>query len=396
MDRIIAAKIGQARNILREQGLAAWIVQFARETFDHPQPVQELLVGTTITWPAAFIVPVDGPATAIVGTGDVSVVQEVGAYPRVIGYVQDIVPVLRDVLAELDPDRIAVSYSMDDDGADNISHGMFLMLCEALAGTPYADRLTPADEVLVSLRARKLPAEIESIQGAVDATVELFTELQGWLRPGAQEDEIASRLQQALLMRGLNVAWDPRYDPIVSFGPGAVHGHGRPGPSRLEPGMLAHIDFGVKQDGYCSDLQRTYFLAGANDGSPPEDVQRAFTTLIASIDAGVRALRPGVTGWEVDAAARAVLVDSGYEDPEFAFGHQLGQSTHDGGCLLGPRWARYGTRPQLTVEESNVFTVEHALDTSRGMIGLEEDVVVTRDGAQYLTDPQRELIVIDS
>jgi Xaa-Pro aminopeptidase len=79
------------------------------------------------------------------------------------------------------------------------------------------------------------------------------------------------------------------------------------------------------------------------------------------------------------------------EEGGFALGHQLGQSTHDGGCLLGPRWPRYGNRPEMTVEEGNVFTLEYALPSPAGTIGLEEDVVVTENGAEYLGTPQTEL-----
>src|SRR6266536_6253808 len=98
-----------------------WIVQFARETFDHPQPVQSLAVGTTITWPAAFIVETGGRKTAMVGTGDVANVRDVGAFDDVVGYVKDIGPALLGLLESRDPRKIGLSYSVDDDAADNIS-----------------------------------------------------------------------------------------------------------------------------------------------------------------------------------------------------------------------------------------------------------------------------------
>jgi Xaa-Pro aminopeptidase len=85
------------------------------------------------------------------------------------------------------------------------------------------------------------------------------------------------------------------------------------------------------------------------------------------------------------------MTDAGYEEPEFAFGHQLGQFAHDGGCLLGPRWPRYHSRPLMEVEAGNVFTLEFAVPTPAGTIGLEEDVLVTRAGAEYLSPPQTEL-----
>ena len=90
----------------------------------------------------------------------------------------------------------------------------------------------------------------------------------------------------------------------------------------------------------------------------PDDVRRAWDALWASMDAGATMLRPGVAGWEVDAAARSTLVEAAYPEPMYALGHQLGRSAHDGGTTLAPRWDRYGSSPFGLVEEGNVFTLE--------------------------------------
>ena len=120
-------------------------------------------------------------------------------------------------------------------------------------------------------------------------------------------------------------------------------------------------------------------------------MQRAFDTVLGSVRAGMETMRIGIEGWRVDEAARRLIVDAGYEEPQFALGHQLGQTTHDGGALLGPRWPRYGDRPIGKLEAGNIFTVEYGLTTSAGPIGLEEDVVVTESGPEYLSHPQTEL-----
>ena len=79
----------------------------------------------------------------------------------------------------------------------------------------------------------------------------------------------------------------------------------------------------------------------------------------------------------------------------YALGHQLGRSAHDGGTVLGPRWDRYGNAPFGIVEVGNVFTLEFGAPVpGRGYIGLEEDVVVTADGIEWLSTPQRELWLV--
>ena len=125
-----------------------------------------------------------------------------------------------------------------------------------------------------------------------------------------------------------------------------------------------------------------------DETSAPDDVQRAWDALWASVDAGVAVLRPGAAGWEVDAAARESLVAAGYPEPMYALGHQLGRAAHDGGTVLAPRWDRYGAAPFGLVEKGNVFTLEYGTAVpGRGYIGLEEDVLVTADGVEWLSIP---------
>ncbi|NJM08935.1 aminopeptidase P family protein, partial [Candidatus Gracilibacteria bacterium] len=60
----------------------------------------------------------------------------------------------------------------------------------------------------------------------------------------------------------------------------------------------------------------------------------------------------------------------------------------------GPRWPRYGDAPLHTVEVGNVFTLELGVNTAAGYIGIEEDVVVTENGCEFLSNFQRELILV--
>jgi len=111
--------------------------------------------------------------------------------------------------------------------------------------------------------------------------------------------------------------------------------------------------------------------------------------------AGFDALRSGVEGWQVDQAARHALVNAGYPEYQFAFGHHLGRVAHDGSTVLGPRWERYGDSPYGQIEAGNVFAIELGVELpGHGYVGLEENVVITEDGAEWLSEPQTELWVI--
>jgi Xaa-Pro aminopeptidase len=127
----------------------------------------------------------------------------------------------------------------------------------------------------------------------------------------------------------------------------------------------------------------------------PPDVQDAFAAVYGALKAGEATLRPGVPGWQVDEAARAYVVAQGYDEYQHAFGHLLGRAAHDGATLLGPRWERYKGICELPVEAGNIFTLElHVTVPERGIMSLEEDVLVTDDGVEYLSEPQTALRTI--
>ena len=85
---------------------------------------------------------------------------------------------------------------------------------------------------------------------------------------------------------------------------------------------------------------------------------------------------------------------AGFPEYMYSTGHQMGRQCHDGGCLLGPTWERYGEAPNWLLEAGQVYTVEPGLALDGyGYIGLEEDVLITEDGCEFLSEPQTKLIV---
>jgi Xaa-Pro aminopeptidase len=215
------------------------------------------------------------------------------------------------------------------------------------------------------------------------------------IRVGLSERDLADFVRARFAELGVAPAWAAEGCPIVNSGPASDLGHSYPSSAiRVEPGHLVHVDLGVRLDGYCSDIQRMWYIRRPAEAGPPDDVPRAFEILVRAIDAGAAALRPGVQGFEVDGAARKVVVDAGYPEFKHGLGHGLGRAVHDGGTMLGPRWPCYGRNPERVVEAGNVFTLELGLPTSAGVVGLEEDVVVTASGCEFLSTRQRELWLV--
>jgi Xaa-Pro aminopeptidase len=391
---LVREKLDQTPAILEEHGVDLWLT-LVRETLLTRDPCLDLVAGTYCAWQSAFLLSRSGERVAIVGRFDAPSVEGIGAYPEVVAYDESIRPALRSTIERFDPRSIALNYSPSDPAADGLTHGLWLVLRDALEGTPYADRLVSSAPLVNALRGRKSPYEIERIREAVRTTEQVFAVVDDALRPAMKETEIAELMHAEVARRGLGYAWEAAHCPAVNAGPEKDVGHSPPGALETRRGELLHCDFGVEQDGYCSDLQRVWYLLDEGESEPPDDVGTAWRALWAALDAGADALRPGAVGHEVDAAARTSLVSAGFPEPMYALGHQLGRSAHDGGTLLGPRWDRYGDAPRGTVEEGNVYTLEFgAAVAGRGYIGLEEDVLVTSDGIEWLSTPQRDLWLV--
>jgi Xaa-Pro aminopeptidase len=386
-------KLEQAVGILQEQQVDCWL-SFARETSETPDPALKLILGHEVTWQSAFLVTREGQRVAIVGGPDGPALREHGLYDTVLTYDEGIAPVLRATLRQLDPRQIAINYSRGDVASDGLTYGMYLQLQEALRRTPYRQRLISAASIVGPLRSRKTAAELARMKRAINITVELFEKVTAFLQPGRSERDVADLLHGELRARGLGTSWEWDDCPIVNAGAASQAGHTRPTGLLMREGDLVHIDFGVAYDGYRSDMQRMWYLAGREEPEPPVSVREAFAACVGAIEVGRRSLKAGVAGWEVDAAARRHLVKAGYPEYKHALGHSVGTACHDGGPLIGPRWPRYGETPERAIEPNSVYTLELGTDTERGYIGLEDEVLVSTRGAQFISPAQRDLVVV--
>jgi Xaa-Pro aminopeptidase len=393
-NQLIQEKLAQAVDILNEFDVDVWLT-FVRETSMQPDPALELIAGLDVTWQSAFLVSRTGQHTAIVGYYDGANVEALGAY-KVVMYHQGIGKHLTAVLQQLNPQTIAINYSESDVAADGLSYGLYRTLLAYLDGS-YSERLISAEKIIAALRGRKSQTEIERMKQAIAITQKLFDEVEAFVKPGMSQRQIAAFVHQRIAEMGLDYAWPKPFNPIVTCGPNSAIGHAAPGDVVLQKGHMLHLDLGVKQDDYCSDLQRMWYVLDDGETEAPAEVQRAFLVVRDAIKAGERALQPGVPGWQVDEVAREFIVDNGYPEYMHGLGHLLGRSAHDGATILGPRWEKYAGICDMLVEVGNVFTLElHVVVPGRGIMSLEEDVLVTEDSVEYLSTPQEELRYIRS
>jgi Xaa-Pro aminopeptidase len=391
--KIVLEKVDQAVQILQEKDVDLWLT-FVRETSHVHDPSLSLIVSPVlqVTWHSAFLITQQGQRIAIVGRYDKDNVVQTGAYPEVIGYDESIRPALVETLNHLDPQCIAINYSEDDSAADGLTHGLWTQLFRLLDGTPYAARFIAAEDIIAALRGRKTKSEVERVRAAIHVTQEIFGQVTRFLRPGLRETDIRDYVYDRLADLELDTAWEMEFCPIVNAHPASAPGHAAPGENRTERGHTLQMDFGVAKDGFVSDLQRMWYFLDKGETKPPAEVQKAFDAVRGAILSAAEALKPGALGWEVDQAARSYLVKAGYPEYQHATGHHVGRTVHDGASLLGPRWERYGSTPDMEVEAGNIFTLELGTPVpNRGYVSLEEDVLVTPTGVEWLSMPQTEL-----
>jgi Xaa-Pro aminopeptidase len=390
---LAALKRAQAQSFLGPAGLDAWLLA-VRESSERPDPALRYFVDQDFTWNSYFLIT-PKRSYAIVATFDAPDLVAAGIFDEVRTYKEGPKATLLALLRECDPRRIGINVSKHDALADGLTAGLRDVLEETVSGTPYAARLESAERLVGRVRGVKLPEEQALIRRAVEETEEIFDAVSREIRVGMTAREIAARFHARVDRAAARTAWPRRHCPSVTVGASAPVGHVSPGEERITHGCIVHADFGIVRDGYCSDLQRLWYVAAKGSRTAPEAVRAAYASIVESIEAGARALTPGAAGWSVDEAARAKLLAKGYPEYAHALGHHLGRAVHDGGGVLGPRWERYGDEPYRTVEPGHVYTLEPSVHLpEHGLVSLEEDVAVGDGRTEFLSRFPRTLPVL--
>jgi len=387
-------KVKQAVGILNELNVDMWL-SFVRESEASYDPCLNLILGTNITWQSAFIITRCGKTIAIVGSLDYERVRLTDLYDDIRKYVGSFKEEFLRTLNELNPKKIAINTSKNDYMSDGLTHGMYELLMDFTGGTNFKQRFISSEEIVSALRGRKTATEIARIKASIHLTEDIYKQVSEFMKPGKTELEVADFILQKVADHDVKTAWEENSCPAVFTGPDTAGAHADPTERIIQEGHVLNIDFGVKKDEYCSDIQRTWYFLRDGETNAPDVVLHGFNTIIESVQMAKDAIRPGVSGWEIDKIARDYIVSKGYPEFPHGLGHQVGRSTHDGAGMLGPRWERYGNVPYLPIEIGQVYTIEPRLPIEGyGVATVEEMIVVTENGSEWLSHPQKEIYLI--
>jgi Xaa-Pro dipeptidase len=264
------------------------------------------------------------------------------------------------------------------------AEGLRMRLVEVQLLERYAPgcRLLMAEDVLTDLRMWKDRHELDLMRSAVAVTEEALRATIDQVGIGTTERDIASMLRIELLRAGGDAM---AFSPIVVAGPNAALPHATPSDRPIRAGETIVVDCGASSGGYAADITRTFVI-----GELDRELAHVYEVVRAANHAARTAVRPGIPAEEIDRTAREVIEDAGYGEYFIhRTGHGLGLETHEPPYIVAGN--RQPLRPGMT------FTVEPGVYLpGRGGVRIEDDVLVTEDGAETLTTFTRELVTLSN
>jgi Xaa-Pro aminopeptidase len=260
-------------------------------------------------------------------------------------------------------------------------HTYLLETLKTLSRETSPAELVPTDGLVEQCRVRKDAWEVAILRDAAARLSDVAKCILPKALAGRTESEVAADIEQELRRVGFE---RPAFDTIVAAGPNAARPHARPGQRRIERDELVILDFGGVLNGYCTDLSRT--IAAGRAGTRE---RRLVEQVIEAQAAAFAAVRPGGRPEDVDAAARETLTRHGVGDAfTHGTGHGLGLDVHEAPRVSPARPPH--AEPRLAA--GMVMTLEPgAYFPGWGGVRIEDDVLVTNDGAEWLTDVPRAL-----
>ncbi|SHO49860.1 M24 family metallopeptidase [Desulfopila aestuarii] len=236
-------------------------------------------------------------------------------------------------------------------------------------------------ELFADLRAVKDADEITRMRKAVQIAENALEATLPMVKIGVSEKEIAGELFIQLMRHGSD--GELPFSPIIAAGPNGANPHATPTERQLAAGDLLIVDWGAAYDGYAADLTRTFAI-----GEIDAKAREIHTVVQQANEAGRKAGRPGIACAEVDQAARQVIEDAGYgQFFTHRTGHGIGMECHENPYI-------HGQNNELLIE-GNAYTIEPGIYLAgENGVRIEDDVVVTADGAESLSTMSREIRVL--
>ncbi|MCD6461404.1 MAG: aminopeptidase P family protein [Thermoplasmata archaeon] len=241
-------------------------------------------------------------------------------------------------------------------------------------------RIVDVTEAVSHARAVKDSGEIERIKEACRIASRAAETVVEAVAEGVREHELAAELSYQMQKMG---ASGNSFDPISAFGPNSAEPHYLAGDRAAKKGDAILLDFGCNYKRYASDITRTMFL-----GKADREQREVYETVLHAQQIGIDAVEPGANGADVDRKVRDYIDSTPYKGKFIhSTGHSIGLSVHDGFAI--------NHKIDLPLREGMVFTVEPGIYLpGRFGVRIEDDILVTSNGAEVLTTAPKDLLEI--
>ena len=257
--------------------------------------------------------------------------------------------------------------------ADSISKSEFDRIETTLQGI----ELVSTSGLVEKLRAIKDKSEIAAIRKSIDVNQRAFNVIRAQLTPEQTERTVAHNLEHQMRSFGAKCC---AFDAIVGVGPRAALPHGRPSEKRIGEGPIVLIDWGAEVDLYLSDITRVLVT-----GKITARFAKIYNVVLKAQLAAIKKIRPGAKLKSIDSTARRIIENAGFGK---YFGHSLG---HSFGLEIHEK-PSLAPLAEGKLEPGMVVTVEPGIYIPDfAGVRIEDDVLVTPDGFEVLSDLPKEL-----
>lgn len=238
-------------------------------------------------------------------------------------------------------------------------------------------RLKAVTDGLIGQRSVKDRNEITAIRQAIAIQQKAYRRALKQVTAGMTEQQVVAVLEYE--MRNLG-ADGPSFATVVAAGANSSLPHAIPGPDKVKRGGIVLIDWGARYRGYCSDMTRVIAV-----GHMPAKIKAIYEVVLDAQEAGINAVKPGVSLSDVDAAARRVIERAGYgREFRHSLGHGVGLDIHEEPVL--------SKSVKGALVPGHVITIEPGVYVpGLGGVRIEDDVLVTARGRDVLTDLPKSL-----
>lgn len=288
--------------------------------------------------------------------------QEASLYD-VVCYKEGLAESLPDLLKSLDAEKLGFE-------SNRLSFSQYTSFDRGLKDRHMDVDLVPVENIVEHLRIVKSESEIEKTRDALVIAENAFSRFVQDIRPGMTEVSAAWAMEKGMRDTGADALSFPT---ICASGPNSALPHAIPSNRRLGIGEPVLFDWGVRLNGYCSDISRTVII-----GKPDEMFRDVFQVVNDAQQMAIDAIKAGVSSKAVDGIARNHIDKKGFKGK---FGHGLGHGTG----LSVHEQPRLSPLNETILEAGMIVTVEPGIYLPDwGGIRLENMVVVRDDGAEVL------------